>query len=81
MLNVISIKNGKSYFICNDINYQKILENVFGVKFKNDIAVIEKALLRKEIIKLAKMKNYWTFLSYLLGRLLRLPLSFFRSRL
>ena len=54
MINIISIKNKKSYFVCNNEEARNKLQKIFAVKFDNDIAILNKAMLRKEIIKQAK---------------------------
>lgn len=51
MINIISIKENKSYFVCNSDFYKSQLSEIFKVIFKGDIAQMPKAILRKEIIK------------------------------
>ncbi len=62
-LNVISIKDNKSYFVCNNAFYRSKLSEVFGVKFEGDIAQTPKAILRKEIIKIAQSHVSSTYMS------------------
>lgn len=54
MINVIDIKNNCSFFVCDDKNYQKEIERVFGVIFDCGVAKSSKSYLRKEIIKKTK---------------------------
>lgn len=63
MINVISIKDNKSYFVCNTVFYRGKLSEVFGVKFENDVAQTPKAILRKEIIKTAQNQASSTSMS------------------
>lgn len=51
MLNIIDINGQCSYFICDDIMYQKKMEELFGVQFKMGIAKTIIPYLRKELIK------------------------------
>lgn len=51
MINLIDIKHRCSYFICDDIYRQNIIEKVFNVKFESGIAKSSVSYLRKEIIK------------------------------
>ena len=51
LMNLISLKDGKSYLISNDKNIKFNLETTFNCKFINDIAVLSDVWLRKEIIK------------------------------
>jgi len=51
LINIISIKDNKSYFVCNNNFYRDKLSEIFGVVFKDDVAQMPKAILRKEIIK------------------------------
>jgi len=57
MLNVISIKDGKGYIICNNKKQRTRLQSIFNVSFDGNIAIMEKAMLRKEIIKKAIDSN------------------------
>lgn len=54
MMNLICLKEGKSYIICGNpdvkVNLEKLMEN----KFENDIMVLPEVWLRKEIIKKSK---------------------------
>ena len=51
MLNIISLREQKSYFVCDDTSYQKDISKVFDVYFENGVAISTVAYLRKEIIK------------------------------
>ena len=53
MLNIICIKDSKGYIVCEDIESQLGLCDIFGIEFENGIATMEKAMLRKELIKTA----------------------------
>ena len=55
MINIIELKQKCSYFVCNDINYQKKIGMVFDVQFHEGIAKLSDSWLRKEIIKHAKV--------------------------
>lgn len=52
MLNLICLKDGKSYLIAKDLSVQINMERLFNKKFKNEIMELEDVWLRKEIIKL-----------------------------
>ena len=54
MLNLICLKDGKSYVIAQDVEVQKNLENLFHKKFKADIMELDNVWLRKEIMKIAQ---------------------------
>lgn len=51
MLNIIDIQHRCSYFVCDDIAYQKNIEQVFNIQFEMGIAKTPIPYLRKEIIK------------------------------
>ncbi len=51
MINVIDIKLGCSYFVCDDMHCQKEIERVFCVTFEEGVAKLPISYLRKEIIK------------------------------
>ena len=51
MINIIDIKHGCSYFVCDSENYQRRLEGVFDVRFESGVARSSTSYLRKEIIK------------------------------
>ena len=53
MLNLISLEEGCSYFLCDDVGYQAKIQNVFGVTFEKGIAKSPVSYLRKQIIKRA----------------------------
>ena len=53
MFNLIDLKDGKSYIFAGGDTVHKNLEKLLGQKFENDILVLPKFLLRKQIIKLA----------------------------
>lgn len=50
-MNLISIKDGCSYFVTEDATVQTWLENLLGVKFDGTIAAADRMWLRKEIKK------------------------------
>lgn len=50
-MNLISIKDGCSYFVGEDATVQTWLENLLGVKFDGTIAAADRMWLRKEIKK------------------------------
>jgi inorganic pyrophosphatase/exopolyphosphatase len=52
-INVISIGERKSYFLCNDVEMQKWLSNLLNITFSNSLAIADRLWLRKEIIKAA----------------------------
>lgn len=53
MINIISLIDGKSYIITDFEKSKKDLENLFKLKFDNDVLILDKFMLRKEIIKKA----------------------------
>ena len=53
MLNLISLEEGCSYFLCDDARYQANIETVFDVRFENGVAKSSVSYLRKQIIKKA----------------------------
>ncbi len=57
LLNVICIKDGKSYILSSDKQAQTKLSKLFNEKFCNNILVLQKFKLRKEIMKMARMKS------------------------
>jgi inorganic pyrophosphatase/exopolyphosphatase len=50
-MNLISVREGRSYLLSDNSEVQKWLEGLLGVKFDGDIAVADRLWLRKEIIK------------------------------
>ncbi len=52
MLNLICLKDGKSYLLAKDIEIQDNMEKLFHKKFQDEIMKLENVWLRKEIIKL-----------------------------
>jgi inorganic pyrophosphatase/exopolyphosphatase len=50
-MNLISVREGRSYLLSDNLEVQKWLEGLLGVKFDGDIAVADRLWLRKEIIK------------------------------
>lgn len=56
MLNIVDIKQNCSYYVCDCLDYQKKLENIFDICFEDCIAKINKTYLRKEIIKKSLFK-------------------------
>lgn len=53
MMNLICLKDGKSYIIASNSEVQRKLENLFNSTFQNDILMLDSVWLRKEIIKKA----------------------------
>lgn len=53
MLNLISLKDGKSYIVAQDTEVKRKLEKLFESSFENNIMQLENVWLRKEIIKKA----------------------------
>ena len=51
MINIIDIKQSNSYFVCDDIYYQKGIEKLFNIRFESGVAKTPRSYLRKEIIK------------------------------
>lgn len=56
LLNIICIKDGKSYIYSSDSIAKNNLELLFDSKFDNDILTLPKFMLRKEIMKMARNK-------------------------
>ena len=56
MMNLISLKDGKSYLLAKDIEVQENVEKLFNKKFENEIMELDNVWLRKEIIKLVLKK-------------------------
>lgn len=56
MMNLISLKDGKSYLLAKDIEVQENIEKLFNKKFENEIMELDNVWLRKEIIKLVLKK-------------------------
>ncbi len=52
MLNLICLKEGKSYLLAKDLEVQNNMEKLFHEKFQNEIMKLDNVWLRKEIIKL-----------------------------
>lgn len=57
MINIVDIKNGCNYFICDNEQYQEKIENSFNIRFVSGIAKTEKMYLRKEILKKTYIKK------------------------
>jgi len=53
MLNLISLEENSSYFLCDDARYQANVERIFNVRFENGVAKSAVPYLRKQIIKKA----------------------------
>lgn len=51
LLNIVDIHEHCSYFVCDDIIFQKKIAELFGVQFKMGVAKTDVPYLRKEIIK------------------------------
>lgn len=56
ILNVICIKDGKSYLYTTDQTSQEKVATLFGKNFNKNILVLDKFMLRKEIMKKAREK-------------------------
>lgn len=52
-LNLISIKDGRSYFICNNNQLKEWWGRLLGLTFEGDTAVADRLWLRKEVLRLA----------------------------
>jgi inorganic pyrophosphatase/exopolyphosphatase len=50
-MNLVSVGEGSSYFVCNNPTVQDWVAELLGVKFEGDIAKADRLWLRKEIIK------------------------------
>ncbi len=50
-MNLISVGEGKSYFVTNNAQVQAWLSKLLGLKFEGTIAVTDRLWLRKEVIK------------------------------
>lgn len=50
-MNFVDIKSGVTYFIAEDKDVKEILELHFGVEFKDNVAKLDKIILRKQVIK------------------------------
>lgn len=61
-INVISIAENKSYFICSNPTTRKVLSGLLEVQFDKDIAVADRLWLRKEMVnhslKIEKKEKY-----------------------
>lgn len=56
IVNIISLSDGKSYLYFNDIKDKNYIEKLFGTPSRNDhLIILDNFLLRKQIIKIAKM--------------------------
>ena len=51
IMNLICLKEGKSYILSNNEEIKKNIENLMGNTFDNDIMTLPEMWLRKEIIK------------------------------
>lgn len=51
MINIIDIKKNCCFFVCEDAEYRRKIEKIFGVRFDANVAKTECSYLRKEIIK------------------------------
>lgn len=51
MINVIGLRQRRSWFVCDDTHHQRMLAEVFGVGFAGGVAACDRAWLRKEIIR------------------------------
>ena len=50
-MNIVSIKEGKSYFLSKNKIIQQFLSDLLGVTFKDGLAVADRMWLRKEMVK------------------------------
>ena len=57
MANVVSISEGRSYFVTDNQNVKAWAENLLGVTFDGSVAAADRLWLRKEIMKLAAHAN------------------------
>ncbi len=57
LLNLICIKDGKSYILSSDILSQNKLSKLFNNTFENNILTLPKFKLRKEIMKMARSES------------------------
>jgi len=53
LINIICLKENKSYIICSDINTSNNLEKIFKTIAKDNVIILEPAILRKEIMRIA----------------------------
>ena len=56
MINIICLKDGKSYIYTTNTTAQRQLENLFKIQFNSNILKLESLMLRKEILKYARTK-------------------------
>lgn len=56
-INIICLKDGKSYLFTTNLEAQKMLEKLFSKKFENNLLVLSNFMLRKEIMKMARKKT------------------------
>lgn len=52
MLNIIDIRNNCCYFVCEDDEYRRKIQKIFGVQFYESVAKTKTTYLRKELIKI-----------------------------
>jgi len=52
--NTIELENARNFFVAGDLETQKLLEKVLGVKFVNEIAEKPNLIMRKQIVPLLK---------------------------
>lgn len=57
MMNLICLKEGKSYIIAKGLEVKKNLEILFNKRFNEDVLEFDEVWLRKEIMKMAIEKN------------------------
>ncbi len=53
MMNLICLKDGKSYLLVKDLEVQENIEKLFNKRFQKEIMELDNVWLRKEIIKLS----------------------------
>lgn len=51
LLNLVDIKSGQGFLVCDDGEYQRKIEKMFNISFEFGVARLTAARLRKEIIK------------------------------
>lgn len=57
LINLICLKDGKSYLLAKGLKVQGNMEKLFNKKFENEIMELDNVWLRKEIIKQTSIEN------------------------
>ena len=57
MINIIDLKDRRSYFVCDDPEHQRRIGAVFGLSFEDGVARTRVSYLRKQIIKKAYFRD------------------------